>query len=131
MTVDVGPFTKVPNKYFGSGKGQTVGPSATVLYFALCENGNRNSSNTFKASDKALASETSLSPRTLRNARIRLREHGLIAYSREPGQSFAYELLPQNLNWLPRENRPRNRMRPRAMAVIRARSEPQDTDIFR
>lgn len=122
MTVDIGPFTKVPNRYFGSGIGQTIGPSASVLYFALCEHGNRNSANTFKASDRALASETNLSPRTIRNARIRLREYGLISFSRDPGESYTYELLRQEMNWVPLVNRPRQSKMPRAMAASRGKS---------
>lgn len=120
MTLEIGPFTKVPNKYFGSGMGQSVGPSATVLYFALCEHGNRNSANTFKASDRALASETSLSPRTIREARIKLLESGLIAFSRDPGESYTYELRRQKMSWVPLANRPRRSKKPRASAVYHA-----------
>jgi hypothetical protein len=125
-SVDIGPFAKFPNKFFGSGTARKVGTSASVLYFALCENANRNRepSNTFKASDKALASETGLSPRTIRNARTKLVENGLISCSREPGQSYIYTLIRQELKWLSRSERPRHKLKPRAMAAVRAELEP-------
>ena len=125
-SVDIGLFAKFPNKFFGSGMARKVGRSGTVLYFALCENANRNrdSSNSFKASDNALASETGLSPRTIRNVRIKLRENGLVEYSREPGESYTYTLLRQDLKWLKRSERPRQKQRPRAMAARRAKHAP-------
>jgi len=120
--LDIGLWARFPNKFFGSGMARKVGTSASVLYFALCENANRDQepSNTFKASDKALASETGLSPRTMRDARITLFENGLVSYSREPGQSYTYTLLRQELKWLKRSERPRQKLKPRAMAAARA-----------
>lgn len=124
--VEIGHFSKVPNKFFGSGMARKIGPSASVLYFALCENANRNRepSNTFKASDKALASETGLSPRTIRDMRIKLFENGLAEYQREPGQSYTYTLLRQELKWIKLAERLRQKRKPRAMAAARAMQEP-------
>lgn len=123
---DIGPYARFPNKFFSSGMACKVGTSASVLYFAFCENANRNrkQSNTFKASDKALASETGLSPRTMRDARTKLFENGLVSYSREPGQSYTYTLLRQELKWLKLSERPRKKRRPRAMAATRIKPEP-------
>ena len=117
--LDIGWWTKIPNKFFSSGMACKVGPSASLLYLALCENANRPQppTNTFKASDKALASETGLSPRTLRDVRIKLVENGLIDYRREPGQCYTYVLLPQKLKWIKLAERPRQKRKPRAMAV--------------
>lgn len=119
---DIGSWTKIPNRFFSSGTASKIGPSASLLYLALCENANRPQppSNTFKASDKALASETGLSPRTIRDARIRLLEYGLVECKREPGQSYTYTLLRQDLKWLKLAERPRQRRKPRAMAAARA-----------
>ena len=119
---DIGPFARFPNKYFGSGIARRVGLSASMLYFALCENANRNRvpSNTFKASDGALASETGLSPRTISKVRIKLFENGLVTYSREPGASYKYTLLRPDLKWLTRAERPRQKRKPRGMAAARA-----------
>ena len=120
--LDIGPWARFPNKFFGSGMARKVGTSASVLYFALCENANRDRepSNTFNTSDKRLASETGLSPRTMRDARIKLFENGLVSYSREPGQNYTYTLLRKELKWLKPSDRPRQKRKPRAMAVARA-----------
>jgi DNA-binding transcriptional ArsR family regulator len=125
-SVDIGLFARFPNRFFSSGMARKIGTSASVLYFAFCENANRNQkpSNTFKASDKALASETGLSPRTIRDARIKLLENGLVSYSRERGQSFTYTLLRQELKWIKLSERPRQKRRPRAMAAVRAKLDP-------
>jgi hypothetical protein len=115
--VDVGSrFFMVPGQLFGSGLAQTLGPSATLLYVALWENVNRQRppSNTFGTTDKKLSSETHLSPRTIRDARNRLIEKGLIRCQREPGAKFEYTLQPQNLKWTPTEQRPRAKKLPRA-----------------
>jgi hypothetical protein len=103
-----------------------VGPSASLLYFALCEiaNRDRDHSNTFKKSDKFLAKETGLSPRTIRNVRIKLWENGLVECRRENGQSYTYTLLPQKLPWVPNAARLREKRKPRAMAARRAKYEP-------
>ena len=121
--VKIGPFTPVPNKFFGSGMARSVGPSASLLYFALCENANRNKerSLTFKASDNALASETGLSPRTIRDVRIKLLENNLVEYTRKPGESYTYTLIPQELKWLKRDARPRRKRKPRAIAATRVK----------
>src|SRR5271169_6134004 len=81
--VDIGPYTRIPNRFFGSGMAARLGPSAGYIYLALCEHANRNSNRTFKASDKALASETAIAPRTICNARKRLIEYGLVSCKRE------------------------------------------------
>ena len=122
---DIGQWARFPNRFFGSGLASRIGTSACVLYFALCEHANRPQppSNTFKASDKALASDTGLSPRTIRDARIKLLENGLIEYSREPGQSYTYTLLRQELRRLRLAERPRQKRKPRALAVVRAKFE--------
>ncbi len=99
-SVNIGPFTKIPHKLFGSGTARDLKPSATLFYVALCEHANRNSSNTFKASDNALASETNLSTRTICDARKRLIERKLISCAREEGQSYFYTLNAPSLKWV-------------------------------
>ena len=120
--LDIGPWARFPNKFFGSGMARKVGTSASVLYFALCEAANRNRepSNTFKASDKALASDTGLGTRTITDARTKLLENKLVSFSREPGESYTYTLLKQDLKWVKRSDRPRQKLKPRAYAVGRA-----------
>jgi hypothetical protein len=119
--VEIGPYTKIPNRLFGSGIAQRIGPSASLLYLALCEHANRESANTFKgSSDRALASETGISPRTLCDARKKLVEYRLITCSREKGQSFMYTLFPLPLEWVPLADRLRPKQKPRALYAPRA-----------
>ncbi len=91
-----------------------LGPSATLLYVALCDHANRGSSNTFKASDKALASDTGIATRTICNARKRLSEHGLITFYRPEGQSYTYTLCKPSLQWVSLAERVRVKRKPRA-----------------
>ena len=85
--VDIGPYTQIPNRFFGSGMAARLGPSAGFIYLALCDHANRNGSVSFKVSDKALASDTTIAPRTICTARKKLIEYGLISCKREKGQS--------------------------------------------
>jgi hypothetical protein len=117
--VDIGPYTQIPNRFFGSAMAARLGPSAGYIYIALCEHANRNSSVTFPASDKALASETTIAPRTICNARKKLIEYGLISCKREKGQSHTYTLLKPSWEWKPLKERPRRTLRPRALYASR------------
>ena len=120
--VDIGPFTMIPRRFFGSGMAQKLKPSASLLYLALCEHANREPSNTFKTSDRALASETTLGTRTICDARKKLIENKLITCDREEGQSFTYTLLPQSLEWMPLAKRLRQNLKPRALHAVRKSS---------
>ena len=103
MPVDIGPYTKIPNKFFGSGTAAKLGCSASIVFLALCEHANRAENNTVKASDRALASETGLGPRTICDARKRLCECRLISFSRAEGQSYIYTIPKLSLEWVPLE----------------------------
>jgi hypothetical protein len=117
--VDIGPYTKIPNRFFGSGIAARLGPSAGYIYLALCEHANRTSSMSFMASDKALASETTIAPRTICNARKKLAEEELIFYERAKGQSHVYTLLKPSLEWKPLKERPRRTLNQRAIPASR------------
>jgi Helix-turn-helix domain len=119
VPVDIGLYSKMPSKFFGSGMASILGPSASLLFLALCEHSNRNSSNIFKASDEALASDTRLAPRTICDARKRLIEYGLISCSREPGQSHKYTIVKQKFEWKPLKQRVRRKLKPRALHAVR------------
>lgn len=124
---DIGQFARFPNRFFGSGMARKLGSSAIVLYIALCEHANRSreSSNTFEARDRDLAWETDLSPRTFRNARIKLLENDLVVYRHDPGQKYTYTLLRPELKWFKvAERLPRQKRKPRGMAAARAKLEP-------
>jgi hypothetical protein len=112
--VEIGRYSKMPRMFFGSGKASSLGPSAALVFLALCEHANRNNSNTFKASDRALASDTGLGTRTICDARKRLEEFALISCSAQKGQSFVYTLLNYLFEWIRLEERPRKRRKPRA-----------------
>lgn len=118
--VEIGPYTKIPNRFFGSGTAASLGCSASLLYLDLCEHANRNGSNKFKASDRALASDTGMGTRTICNARKRLREFGLISISRQEGQSYIYTICKPSLQWVPLLERLRTKGKPRANHAQRA-----------
>jgi hypothetical protein len=118
--VDVGPYTKIPNRFFGSGTAAKLGCSASLVYLALLDHANRNSSNTFKASDRALASDTGLATRTICDTRKRLCEHGLISTSRLEGQSYTYTICKPPLVWVPIAQRLRAKRKPRALHALSA-----------
>lgn len=120
MPVDIGLYTAIPSKFFGSGTAASLGYSASLVFLALCEHANRNESNTFKASDKALASETGYGPRTICDARKTLIERGLICCTRPEGQSFNYTIPALSLKWVPLAERPRQKRKPRALHALKA-----------
>jgi DNA-binding transcriptional regulator PaaX len=115
MAVEIGLFSQIPSKFFSSGTASSLRAPASLVFLALCEHANRHETNTFKASDKALASETGYSPRTIRDARKRLAERGLISCSREEGRSYVYTLLVYSFDWVRLEERPRQKRKPRAL----------------
>lgn len=120
--VDIGPYTKIPNKSFGSGTGAKLGRSSALLFLALCEHANRNGSMSFKASDAALASDTGLAPRTICDARKRLLEYGLISCRRQDGHSYTYTLKKYNFDWQPVRERRRPKCNPRALHAARIKT---------
>lgn len=126
MPVEIGPFTKVPSKFFGSGTASLLGTSASIVFLALCEHANRNGSNTFTTSDKALASDTGLGPRTICDARKRLIEHGHVVCSREKGRSYEYTIPVLSLKWIPLKQRLRQKQSPRALHVAPSK-QPRQT----
>jgi hypothetical protein len=112
-TVKIGGFTKIPSKFFGGGMARELKPSAALIYLALCEHANRNSSNSFKVSDRAISSETTFASGTICDARKKLVENGLITCTRAEGQSHSYTLTDPKLKWVPLADRPRVKLRPR------------------
>lgn len=115
--VEIGLFSKMPRRFFGSGTAASLRPAAAVLLLALCEHANRHSSNTFKASDNALATDTGFGPRTICDARKRLQERGLISCSRREGESYVYTLPVFSFDWIRVADRPRSKKKPRALGA--------------
>ena len=118
-TVEIGLFSKMPSKFFGSGTAANLGAPAALLLLALCEHANRHHGNTFKTSDKALASETGYAPRTICDARKKLIEEGLVSCSREEGESYVYTLPVYTFEWIPLGERLREKLKPRALHAVR------------
>lgn len=119
--VEIGPYSKIPNKFFGSGMASRLGPSPSLLLLALCEHANRNGSMSFTASDAALASDTGLGTRTIHKARKRLVEFDLVSCSRQDGRSYTYTLRKYEFQWQPVKARPRHKCKPRANQASRAK----------
>jgi hypothetical protein len=118
-TIQIGPFSKIPNKFFGSGTAARVGVSAGFLFLALCEVANRKAATSFSVSDRTLAADTGLATRTICDARKRLLEEKLIRCSREKGCSFTYSLGEYALQWIAVKDRPRTKRRARALHSTR------------
>lgn len=105
--VDIGPFFKVPNRFFGSGEAAKLGCSAGWVYIALLDQANRKGSMTFSVSDGALSADTGLGKSTLREARKRLADAGLVTFRLEPGRSPEYSLSKRSMTWKPVRERKR------------------------
>lgn len=113
MPVQIGPFARFPNRFFGSGLAAKLGPSAALIYLDLCDHANREGDNTFRVSDRALAADTGIGPRTITEARKALIERDLIKCTQEPGKSYQYTLRTPSLKWKPQKERQRVKDKPR------------------
>jgi hypothetical protein len=91
---DVGPYFKVPKGLIQNGIAARIGPSAVTVYVALCEHANYANGNVFSTSDRALAAETGVAERTIREVRTRLQSEMLISFTRSLGQSYTYTVIP-------------------------------------
>jgi DNA-binding transcriptional ArsR family regulator len=120
--VELGPYFTVPKVLIQSGIAGRIGPYATVVYIALCEHANRGKredQNTFSVSDRALAADTGIAERTIRNHRTKLVEQGLISCRRDTGQSYIYTILLLPSEWVPIKDRPRKKRKRRALHASR------------
>jgi hypothetical protein len=125
--VELGPYFTVPKGLIYGGIAGRIGPHATAVYIALCEHANRGKredQNTFSVSDRALASDTGVAERTIRDIRTKLMEHYLIRCERRAGQSYSYTLLSLTETFIRIEDRPRQIKRRRALHA----QKPRPTD---
>ncbi len=67
--IQIGAFSKIPNKFFGSGTAARIGPSASIMFLALFEVANRKGASSFSISDRTLAADTGVATRTIVEAR--------------------------------------------------------------
>jgi hypothetical protein len=114
-----GMYFQMPNRLFGSGLGAKLGTSAGWIYAALCDHANRKRSATFSVSDRALASDTGIAPRTIVEARKRLQEFGLVECLTLPGRSPVYTLKRPSLEWMPMKERPRSERKKRGKSAAK------------
>jgi hypothetical protein len=133
---EVGPYFRVPKGLLQNGIAARIRPSAVALYTALCENANRRNGNTFSVSDRALAADTGIAERTIRDIRTQLFEEELISFTRQPGSSYTYTLIPVRLaQRIPVNERRRQPKKPRGTyhssegvaAGLKTHSKPQQT----
>src|ERR1700733_2272223 len=116
--IEIGGFTKIPYRLFSSGEAARLTPSVALLLIALFDHANRNRGLTFRVSDRTLAADTNLAPRTICDGRKRLIERKWLLCSRNPGQSYQYILQIPELVWVPQKARPRGQCRPRGYSKI-------------
>ena len=113
-SVDIGQFTKIPNRLFSSGTARDLKPSATLLYVALCDHANRNGSNHSRLPTRHSHLDTTLSPRTICDARKKLDRKETDCRHARKGPSYFYTLTVQKLDRVPLPKRPRLKLQPRA-----------------
>jgi hypothetical protein len=115
---EVGPYFIVPKGLIQSGIAARIGPHATAVYVALCEHANRGkreNQNTFPVSDRALAADTRVAERTIRDIRTKLIEEHLVTCVRKAGNSYTYTLISVQRTWVPVKDRPRQPKKRRAL----------------
>jgi hypothetical protein len=123
--VELGPYFIVPKGLVQGGIAGRIGPHATAVYIALCEHANRGKredQNTVSVSDRALAADTGVAERTIRDILTKLIEKHLVRCERGAGQSYSYTLLPLTTAFIPIEDRPRQIKRRRALHAPKPRS---------
>jgi hypothetical protein len=121
---DLGPYFTVPKGLIRNGIAARIGPSAVAVYVALCEHANRVNGNVVSVSDRAIATETDVAERTIREVRILLQSKGLVYLTRQPGCSYTYNLIPVKVERsIPVKDSPRPPKKPRAIHATRQAAE--------
>jgi len=87
------PFFPVPQRVIRSGTWKLLKRIAQAFYIGLLHEAERYSSINLVRSDKQMVALIGGSFRSFREARIRLKEHGLITYRRSDGGKYRYLLL--------------------------------------
>jgi hypothetical protein len=90
MTVMLPQFFGVPQRLVRSGLLTRLKPAQLCLYVGLLHDSERYCTRELIRSDQQLTALTGVSPRSLRDARIKLQEHGLIQYQLHPGRRCTY-----------------------------------------
>ncbi len=92
MTVMLDSFFGLHQHVVRSGQWAKMKPGEKDLYVYLMEESERHRTRLIKATDPAIQALVGAAPRTLCNARKKLREYGLILYKAEQGNRYAYTI---------------------------------------
>src|SRR5271165_5794700 len=92
MTVMLDSFFGLHPHVVRSGLWAKMKPGEKDLYVYLMVESERCRTRLIKATDAAIQSLVGAAPRTLCNARKKLREYGLILYKAEQGNRYAYTI---------------------------------------
>ncbi len=86
------PYFSFPQIVIRSGAWSRLRPSAKNLYVAILHEVERRSTREFSEPDKFFAKLVGLSPRSVRDARTKLVEYGLVKIRRGVGGMYTYTL---------------------------------------
>jgi hypothetical protein len=116
-----GGFFQMPHRLFSGGKAAELKPSEGWLYAALCSRNNENSyRKSFRVADRVLADETGMGIATIRAARERLKDLGLIEFEVRPGKMCSYTVLKIALERVPaKERKTRKKRNPRGRSFAK------------
>lgn len=119
-------YFQMPNRLFSSGKGAGLKPSEGWFYAALCSRNNENSYRaSFQVADRVLANETGMGVATIRAARERLRDAGLIEFEARRGKMCRYTVLKVDLERVPaNERKNRTKRNPRGRSFAQTAGDP-------
>lgn len=92
MSVRLHRWFGLPPELLETGAFGEMSPSAIRLYLFLCWKSDRRTSRRFEAKDSEATAKGGAKSRSLTNARIELRQRGLIQFEREPGGEYTYTL---------------------------------------
>lgn len=102
------PFYSVPQFLIDSGLLKTLSAGATKLYQLLLYTAQQKTSTELKLSNLEIRRLAGLSPNTIRRARTKLKEVGLVDLKRPSGGRFTYVILnPLTRLPLPKPRSPR------------------------
>src|SRR5262249_25004302 len=90
MTVMLPKFFGVPQHLVRSGLLKRLKPAEVKLYLGLLHDSERYRNRELIRSDQQLTDLIGVSPRSLRDARIKLQEHGLVQYELPAGRKGRY-----------------------------------------
>ena len=92
MTVMFPKFFGVPQQVVRKSTLAAMKPSEVYLYIYLQERSEWYCSRVIRATDAEISAKVRVAPRSLRNARVKLQERGLIQYKKGAGNKYVYTI---------------------------------------